>query len=354
MTHQNDLTELELHKLKNWDSFLTSIDNIEIDEKIDQFITNTYDATEENTNIDIKSTIKICHSCNIELIMHNNILLCSSCGVEANKSANLSENDYINSSINECNVNSNGFIAMKIVGKGSYGYQRNLLKTCANYSQFRKINTLKDMNNWNNNSKKHHIPKNVIQEANEMFAKIKEHGYVFRKDGKKGVLSSCIYYACYNNGISKTPSEIAHFSGIEEKFHSLGDRILHDLNEKGIIEIPVKVQPINDYVDRYLEILNIPKKYKNFIIALIDRAEKKNIHMLHDSKNNTKSCAAIYVLIERIPALRKSISKDLIEKECNISRTTFIRYYNLICTYYKKFKKVFKRHQIPMPRSWKN
>jgi transcription initiation factor TFIIIB Brf1 subunit/transcription initiation factor TFIIB len=309
----------------------------------------------DKEEIKFKTIVKnnSCYICGGILCISSNILICQSCGVETQNSSNVTEEEYSISAITDCNVNSNGFMSMRVIGPGSYGYHRALLKTCANYSKYRKINTLKDMNNWNNNSKKHHIPKNVIQEANDMFAKIKERGYVFRKDGKKGVLSACLYYACYNNGISKTPSEIAQFSCIEEKFHSQGDRILHDLNERGIIEIPIKVNPIIDYIDRYIELLDIDKKYKQFIIDLIDRAEKKHIHILHDSKSNTKAVGAIYILVERVPELKKRISKDLIEKECSISKTTFIRYYIILMQYYKKLKKVFKRHQIPMPIEWK-
>jgi transcription initiation factor TFIIIB Brf1 subunit/transcription initiation factor TFIIB len=296
----------------------------------------------------------LCH-CGGQIYNNKGILVCQQCGIELqNTSCVIEEEEYSVSAVTDCNVNSNGFIAVKMIGKGSYGYQRSLLKTCANYSKYRKINTLKDMNNWNNTSKKQHIPKNVIQEANDMFAKIKEKGYVFRKDGKIGVLSACLYYACYNNGISKTPSEIAQFSGIEERFHSQGDRILHDLNERGIIDIPLKVNPIVDYIDRYMELLDISKRYKQFVIDIIARAEKKHIHIIHDSKSNTKAIGAIYMLVERIPELRKRITKDMIEKDCGISKTTFIRYYNILYKYYKKLKKIFKIHQIPMPIEWKN
>jgi transcription initiation factor TFIIIB Brf1 subunit/transcription initiation factor TFIIB len=308
--------------------------------------------TEQKFRVDVRNTV--C-SCGHPLYINGNKLICKECGVESLETSNFTEEEYSTSAITDCNVNSNGFIAMKMIGKGSYGYQRSLLKTCANYSKYRKINTLKDMNNWNNNNaKKQHIPKNVIQEANDMFAKIKEHGYVFRKDGKKGVLSACLYYACYNNNISKTPSEIAQFSGIDERFHSLGDRILHDLNEKGVIEIPIKINPIADYVDRYIELLDIPKKYRAFVLDLITRAEKKRIHILHDSKGNTKASGAIYMLVCRVPELSKKITKEMIETQCGISKTTFVRYYTTLCTYHKKIKKIFKRHGISMPIEWKD
>lgn len=315
---------------------------------------------EQKNNFEIKKIDTECYQCNGNLIRQKDIVICQHCGIELKNNTNITEEQYSTSAMTECNVNINGFIPIKITGKGSYGYQRSLLKTCASYKKYRKNTTLKDMNNWNVQSVKHHIPKSVIREANDIFATIKENGYVFRKDGKKGVLSACLYYACYNNNITKTPSEVASFSGIEEKFHSLGDRILCDLNERGVISIPVKINPINDYVERYMESLEIPKiskdgkNYHGFVIDIIYRAEKNLIHILHDSKNNTKCVGAIYMLIERVPHLRKKISKEYIDNTCGISKTTFIRYYNILCKFYRKFKKSFKRYGIPMKKEWRD
>lgn len=295
----------------------------------------------------------VCSSCKGHLLISNNILVCGTCGVENSNHINMLSDTYSIAASTECNV-TDGFLSHKMIGPGSYGYQRSMLKTCAQYGTYRKLNTLRTMKKLNINSKKYHIPKNVMQEANDMFAQIKQHGYVFRKDKKIGVLSACVYYACYNNGVAKTPSEVAQIFGIEEKFHSLGDRTLSDLNEKGIITIPTRVSPIVDYISRYTIALNIPEKYKQFLIDLIDTAEKYHIHLVHDSKNNTKCVGAIYMLIDRVPELKKCITKEKIQQECNISPTTVIRNFNILCVYHKKLKNVFKRHGISMRPEWRS
>jgi hypothetical protein len=365
----SDETEISNDSLMSWDAFMQSVNDVNDVPLTDTTYLQSSSLNDapapiskeqildlfESSEIKAKPIIKKnkCHICDGDLYLSVNILTCQSCGLETQNCSNITEEEYSTAAITDCNVNSNGFISMRIVGPGSYGYNRALLKTSANYEKYRKINMLKDMNSWNNNSKKHHMPKNIMLEVNDDFDKIKKHGYVFRKDGKKGVISALLYYRCYAHGISKTPSEIAQFSGIEEKFHSQGDRILHDLAERGIIQIPHKVNPIIDYIERYMELLEIDKKYKQFIIDLINRAEAKHIHILHDSKANTKAVGAIYVLVDRIPSLRSRVTKDIIEKECGISKTTFLRYYNIIHTYYKKIKKTFKKHNISMPSNWR-
>jgi hypothetical protein len=261
--------------------------------------------------------------------------------------------DSLFTSANDSNVNDKGFMHMRIIGNGSYGFNRSLLKSCANYQQFRKLASLKEMNNWNAQSQDIKIPKNVIDEANIMFDTVKKNGNVYRKDVKKGVQTACLYYACYINGISKTPSEMAKFATIQDKFHSSGDRTLRSLHDKGIIQLPDKINPIVDYINRYFAMLNIPIEYKDFVLEIIEKADKAKLHVLYDSKNNTKCIGAIYILITRIRELRKRLSREEIEKICLISKTTFVKYFTVLSDYYRKFVPIFVKHRIPMPSKWR-
>jgi len=330
----------------------TIFDKISILNKNSNII-NKINEDELETKLDINKinvNSKLCINCNSTLFIDYNQAICINCGFENNNDISFdNDNTYIDSS-----YTNNEFSNLKVTGKNSYNLQKNMLKVCSHYYQYRKIHIMKEIYLWNNNSIDFKMPKHIMREGIEMFCKIKDANYVFRKDNKKGVISACLYYACYNNGIIKTPQEMAKYVGIQEKFHSYGDRVLHDLNDKGIIIIPNKLDSIPKYIDKYLELLNIDKKYKTFIISIINKLEESNVHLLYDSKNNTKCIGTIYLLIQRIPSLKNKITKELIEKECKISKTTFIRYYKIINLYYKKIKYIFKRHSIPMPVDWKN
>ncbi len=294
-----------------------------------------------------------CYSCGGILRTRDNVMICQKCGLEIQGVVVSTNEDESTTTSQDANVNDKGFISMKIVGKGAYGLNRNLLKNCADYTRYRKMTTLKEMHNWNSQSSNNQLPKNVIEEANEMFATIKEHNYVFRKDVKKGVQGACLYYACHMNGISRTPTEIAKIVGIAEKFLSAGDRHLRDLNERGIITIPAKIDAISSYVNRYFELLKIPTIYKQFVLDMIHQADDDRLHVQYDSKSNTKCIGTIYMLIDRIPSLRKSIDKERIEKECDISKTTFVKYYTMLCKFYRRFVHIFAKHRIPLKSEWR-
>ena len=294
-----------------------------------------------------------CHSCGGVLRTKDHVMICQECGLELQGMIVSSQEDEVVPTSQNSNTNDKGFMSMKIVGKGAYGLNRNLLKSCADYPKYRKMTTLKEMQNWNSQSINNRLPKNVIVEANDMFAAIKEHNYVFRKDVKKGVQGACLYYICHINGISRTPMEIAKIVGIAEKFLSAGDRHLRDLNERGIITIPAKIDAINSYVTRYFELLKIPVKYKQFVLDMIQQADKDRLHVQYDSKSNTKCIGTLYMLVERVPELRKVIDKDRIERECDISKTTFQKYYAMLCKFYRRFAHIFAKHRIPLKSEWR-
>lgn len=342
----------------DWMKLLQDISNYSSDDEDTRCIYESSQHTHNDIDLEIKvilgdekiTKFTICPKCNIEGKITDGAVYCVGCGLET---AVIDDSNKFSYTIDkDHNTSDNSFMSFNFIGKNSYCYQRSFLKTCANYSSFRKNNNRKDLYNYNYQYEGKKIPKTSIKLAIELFSKIKENNYVFRGNGKKGVLGACLFYACVMNHITKTPREISSIMDIEERFLSQGDRIVQELNEKGVISIPTILRPLKDYLDQYFPSLGIDVKYKQFIVDLIERAEKKNIHIVNDSRTTTKCIGGIYMLITRVKEL-KNISKDKIVKECSISKSTFIRYYNLLLINWKILKPVFKKHKIPMPNTWR-
>lgn len=337
---------------EEWQSFIneweTPADNVTIKFAATQ---SSLDIQPDLKNISSKPDFRECPNCHIQCKIDYSNLICDKCGYESSGKVN-TQHDFSSASL-ECNTMSSSFVSFRFAGLSAQSYNRYMLKVSANYTKYQKNINKREMLNWNYNIEGRSLPKNVIKTASRLFATIKRHGYVYRVKCKKGVMSACLYYACIMHGISKTPNEIAAVVQIEEKFHSFGDRKLQDLNERGIIQIPTRVNPISDYTERYLQILGIDKKYKAFILDIIATAEASKIHIIHDSRNNTKVLGAIYLLIDRIPKYRAVITKEIIDEKCEISKTTFTRYYNVLCNNCNYLRNVFKRHAIPMKNEWR-
>jgi transcription initiation factor TFIIIB Brf1 subunit/transcription initiation factor TFIIB len=329
--------------------------DIKIDhEKLLKEMDNTQDIICLEKKIDLATTIidyKFCPNCKTRGKILESFIICEQCGLEREWQNN---GDNYNAAIEkEHNTSQNSYMSFNIIGKGAYCYQRSLLKTCSDYSLYRNNNNKKDITNIIFQYEGSKPPTNVVNLAAELFDSIARSGRVYRKNGKKGVMAACLYYACIMQGVARAPKDIAAIMNTEERFLSQGDRILQEFNELKIISIPSCYEPLDDYLNRFFPTLGIDDKYKPFIVDLIHRVEKKHLHIRNECRTTTKCVGAIYMLTRRVKELRH-IKKDTISKECNdISKSTFIKYYNLLCSNYKLIKKSFKRHGIPMPAEWK-
>lgn len=300
----------------------------------------------------VKKDYKLCPACKVQCKIHDTLIICESCGMERPWDCH-SHNLYSITIDQNYNTASNSFMSFTIVGSNSYCYNRSFLKTCADYSAYRNNTNKKDIINKIYQYEGNKPPLNIINAAAELFDQIKNKGYVYRGDGKLGVIGACLYYASIMNNLTRTPKEIAQIMGIDERFLSHGDRVLQELNELGVIAIPTNYKPLDDYLKMYMPALGIHEKYKSFIIDIIARAEKKHLHIKNESRMTTKCVGCIYLLTRRVPELRH-IKKDSISSECNnISKSTFLRYYNLIVDNYRIMKKPFRKHGIQQPVEWK-
>ena len=100
----------------------------------------------DNINPDISARPnKGCYSCGGILRTKDNVMICQKCGLEMQGLVVSTQEDESIITSQNTNVNDKGFISMKIIGKGSYGYNRNLLKNCADYIRYRKMTTLKGL-----------------------------------------------------------------------------------------------------------------------------------------------------------------------------------------------------------------
>lgn len=321
---------------------------------------------------EIQENNDICQDCDIRMKITESAIICENCGLEKKLEEEYCSDVYNISVDTNYNSGTTSSLPFMFSGKKSYGYQKALLKCCSDYTnasyQLIKKEILNRINMYNGNKP----PMNVQLVCVDLYYKIKESDksylniinkgatigaekkrLVFRSNGKWGIIASCLYYACIKEGLTRTPREISEIIGVEEKYQSIGNKRLQEFYELGIIDIPINIDLINDYISRYFPLLDIPDIYKEFIVDLIDRAENKYLHINNESRSSTKCVGAIYMLCSRVPELNH-ITKEVISKECKVSKTTFMKYYQMLYNNYEVLKKTFKKHNIPMPIEWKD
>jgi hypothetical protein len=328
------------------------------------------------SNIDLDKQINICNNkdeklCNTCLMPYkilDECLICEKCGIEKVIESEIDTENYNMCLESNYNSNSDSYVSFSFKGKGSYGYQKALLIACSDYTAITHKEVLKELMNIIDQYEGNKLPKNIINlaidlyftiksKANEYFSAIYGENNIKKKlilrgKGKLGMYADCLYYACIMENLSRTPREIANIVNIEEKYMSAADKKIQEFYELGLIDLPINIRLIDDYINRYFPLLGIPMKYKDFIIYLINRAEQKYIHINNESRISTKCIGAIYLLCQRIPEL-KHITREIIAQNCKISKSTCNKYYQLLISNWKYIKKAFKKYRIPQPIEWK-
>lgn len=280
--------------------------------------------------------------------------------------------------VSSYNTSDTSSTPIRISGPNNYIYQKKLISSTSNYKKTQKKNTNDQMINIIYQYKGSTPPNNVVLEAAEYYYEVQQH-CIKRGDVRKGTMAACLYRVCESHGITRKPKEIADIFGIPQSEFSNGEKILDDLEARGLIKViksNINTLQSNEWDDdekkmhaflnRYFESLGIPvdeigvtfvdrPNYKEFACQLIKFTTKYRI--AKSSIMSSKCAGAIYILSTKRSELH--IKRDVIEKECVISKSTFSRYsqavFNMLNSEEENFKKVrsrlrklFKNYQIPV------
>ncbi len=315
--------------------------------KICKALSSSYIGKKEyrHTSNNIPEERDKCNVCNKNtIILNDEFQTCYSCGNERKYRV---EKHNLNMSTH--NISSNTLMLFKIIGPDNHRYQKSLLQTSSDYKNYRRGYNIREFLILNRKVT-NPLPKNILVKAAELFTSIQDAGNIVRADFKFGVWGAFIYFECVRAKITKKPKEIADFVGVTPKYLSKGQRAVRRWHEDGLIKIPIRSDPIPDFIGQYFEILDIDIKYKQFILDIIDRIEKKRINIYSSSNPSTQVVAIIWVLID---AFKLNITHATIVEKCDISKSTYISYFKLIISNEKKMRKTFVSNNIPLPQSWK-
>jgi transcription initiation factor TFIIIB Brf1 subunit/transcription initiation factor TFIIB len=298
----------------------------------------------------ILSDLINCPKCKIRCRITDSTLLCEKCGEERSNF-----NQMFSSSMTY-NTNSSSFMPFTFTGHASGKYTKSLLKSNSNASMFSRPMALKELNLRNDLSTKFKVPKNAISLAAEFYCEIKiAISKMNRRDftGKSGLLAGALWWACDSLGIRMAQKDIADLMDTDTKMLFNAIEIINDLIDKKMVRLfKERMDPVKSFMNRFMGILKIPAKYRDFMEDIIKVADAAKLSFASDCQVNTKCAGAIMLLCVRVKELNH-ITKDLIQTSCRVSKATFIKYYKMLYSNHALLKRVFKTHKIPMDSEWK-
>lgn len=168
---------------------------------------------------------------------------------------------------------------------------------------------------------------------------------IFRSTMRGEILGALIYFEgirAHNVRFRSSICNFINFIGFNISGFARGEDKLRELNAMGLINIPAFDESINNYVERYLENLQLSNDYAQFVVDIVELSEKQKISM--SRKIPSKVVGVIYLLVI---CYDLNIKIEELEKSTdNTKKSTFVKFYNDIYENLHAFEEVFKRHNI--------
>lgn len=168
--------------------------------------------------------------------------------------------------------------------------------------------------------------------------------FVRRGNIKDEVLAGLIYFECIREKLIRKKRDIAGYMRLPTFGFSRGEDILRNLQAEGKIDIPVDEEPLEGFIDRYIESLGISQKYSDFIIAIVEKSEQLKIGM--NSQLSSKIVGALWIVITMC-GLRIT-SKELEKSTDNTKKNTFVKFYKVVFLNIHLFRDIFVKEKIPI------
>lgn len=290
-----------------------------------------------------------CSDCNVELIRDEAAWICQQCGKVS--SVQYDEVLLFQNRDLYCNSSRHSSV-IAFSGKGSREFTRTLVDVGCSYPLYRKNVSKQELEKLLDFPLVG-IPKSILDDVWDYYEEIAEAGYNYRTENKRGIWAVLIFYTCINNDIPRTESEIMKMMNIASATFNKSEKKVIELAAEKIIHLNTDIDRCENYIHRYMMLLGIDIRFKQFVYDLILFSRKYHLTLQNESKLLSKCIGGIYMLCMRVPKYRHIDNKQISQK-CNISTTTFCKFYKTLCRQFVHIKPVFIRHSIPMPKDWKS
>lgn len=312
-----------------------------------------------------RTKVPLCDDCGIEMTKNHAEYICDGCGrVGESDDGDVGVAEHNSpEGMSDYNTSDNSAAPVSVSGPGSYQYQKRLICCSSNYKKQQHKNTSDQMSSIVHQYQGPKPSDKIIGEAVELYYQLQQY-CIKRGNVRKGTMAACLYRKCKDNNVTRKPKEIAKIFKIDQKDFSNGEKILNSLIADGLLSDSNATAPeqfyfreekdMESYLSSYFEKLNITEQYREFCSRLIRFTIKYRI--AESSVISSKCAGSIYILSTKMPEL--GIGRDVIAKECDISKSTFSRFHQSVFAFLKssdpkyakprsRLRRVFKKAGVP-------
>lgn len=160
----------------------------------------------------------------------------------------------------------------------------------------------------------------IINEAKSLY-KIISDIQISRGNNRKGIIASCVYFACKNCGVSRSPKELAEMFNITTPIMTKGVKTFQEIfntsniNKNRITNVE-SIKP-EDFISRFSNKLNLNDNHISIIIKMPENIKNSDIMTEIRPDSIAAGCILLYSNQNKLNINKKDISKI-----CKISEVT--------------------------------
>jgi transcription initiation factor TFIIB len=191
---------------------------------MEESIWNIFSPEKDISKIELESSSACCPECNsCDLIAENGHSICTQCGTDIgpilegddgsifhdqSKSGNTHRlSGSANALLQRSSLGTN-------IGPGSYRFQSMMRYHKYNSMPYKERSQWKIFKKIRSACEIVYLPKSIIQEAQRLYKKVADDCSA-RGNHRKGLIASCVFYACKYEGVPRTTKEVAKLFTIQ-------------------------------------------------------------------------------------------------------------------------------------------
>ena len=181
----------------------------------------------------------------------------------------------------------------------------------------------------------HGLTTNIIDFSHRLFAEATERQNtqsetkLSRGDIRDGLISACLFFACKEYDVSRSPQEISKICGVDITHVTKGINLFCVLmKDSKLINVNRYITKYSDFVERYCNSLGIEGDLVTEIIELGNKVDQLKIPI-----KNTPQALACGCILFVINMYKLNITKTIIAEKCGISVPTITKSYERLLPY---------------------
>jgi len=274
------------------------------------------------------------------IISSNNSTICTKCGNTMSSLSTEAEWRYYGASdTKSSNPTRCGMPVNTLLPKSSMGSTISMQNNNKNMNQIRRINIWSGSMPYKERSlylvftsiqdagKLHGLSKKIIEDSKNIYKLISEKK-ISRGANRKGIIASCVYFACKLNDVPRSTKEIAKMFDLNITVMTKGCKLfqniiqLNELRDSIINTHIIHTDTIVslDFIERFCSKLGMGPDTIEEINKIAENAEKFNLVGQNTPPSVASGCIYLYCILNSLEVSKKDISDICLISEVTINK----------------------------------